>query len=451
MSPQPAPIVQKRPEWYDDVPRRTRIPTLMGIGILVLAVIGFGYWGGVAPIAGAVVTSGAFVATGQNKIVQHLEGGVIREILVREGDIVDPGEVLMMLDETTPRAELRRLALREARLLAIEARLRAEISEETEIAMPAELTAKQSVDSEIMTIIKAQRATLDAHRKSQQSEILSIETGIDALNEQIKGSSTQLASVQQQISFFEEELEAKEQLLKGGLIRKSEVLALQRARANLQGEAGRITGVIGDSRERIARSEEQIVGVRNTAIKSAVEQLHETLGELADVRERILASTRVLERVKIASPVRGVVVKLRYHTPGGVVEAGKTVMEIVPLEENLLIEVKIRPQDIENVRTGQKAVIRLTAFKQRTTPMVAGEVIYVSADALPDEKSSQFSRSDVYVARVTPDAGEVARIPGFMPTPGMPAEVYIKTTERTFIEYLLQPIKDSMSRAFREM
>ncbi|MGO4705591.1 HlyD family type I secretion periplasmic adaptor subunit [Microvirga sp. 2MCAF38] len=447
----PVPIPSKRREWYDDVPRNTRLPTLMGIGILAFAVMGFGYWGSVAPIAGAVVTPGAFVATGQNKLVQHLEGGVIRDILVREGDMVEPGQALVLLDETTPRAELRRLALREARLLAIETRLRTEIAEEREIAFPEGLTARQESDAEVATIIKAQRATLDAHRRSQQSEIVSIETGIDALKEQIKGSTTQLASVRQQIAYFEEELEAKEQLLKSGLIRKSEVLALQRARANLQGEVGRISGVIGDSKERIARSEEQIVGVRNTAIKAAVEQLHETLGELADVRERILASTRVLERIKITSPVKGVVVKLRYHTPGGVVEAGKTVMEIVPLEDNLLIEVKIRPQDIENVRIGQKAVIRLTAFKQRITPMVAGEVVYVSADALPDEKSGQMSRSDVYVARVTPDPTEVSKIHGFAPTPGMPAEVYIKTAERTFIEYLLQPIKDSMSRAFREM
>ncbi len=450
MSHTAALTLEKQREWYADVPRSTRLPTLMGIGVLAFSVMGFGFWGSVAPIAGAIVSSGAFVATGQNKIIQHLEGGVIQDILVHEGDVVEPGQILLQLDETVPRAELRRLSLKQARLLAIEARLRAEMADRAEIGFPPELLQEQATDPEIATIVKAQRSTLEARRKSLQSEILSIRTGIDALQERIKGSTTQLVAVQQQIAYFEEELGAKEQLLKNGLIRKSEVLALQRARANLQGEAGRLTGDIGDAKERIARSEEQIVGTRNTAVKASVEQLHETLAELADVQERILASKRVLERIKITSPVKGVVVKLRYHTPGGVVEPGKTVMEIVPVEENLLIEVKVRPQDIDNVKIGQQAIIRLTALKQRVTPMVAGEVVYVSADTMPDEKASQLTRNDIYVARISPDPKELSKLSGFAPTPGMPAEVYIKTTERTFFEYLLQPLKDSMTRAFRE-
>ncbi|MCB8823039.1 HlyD family type I secretion periplasmic adaptor subunit [Microvirga rosea] len=442
--------LQKQQEWYADVPRSTRLPTVTGIAILALTLLCFGYWGGIAPIAGAVVTNGAFVATGQNKIIQHLEGGVIQDILVKEGDVVEPGETLLQLDETGPRAELRRLALREARLVAIESRLRAEMAEEREIAFSGELLSRVSTDADIATIIKAQRATIEARQKSLESEIASIKTSIEALQERIKGSTTQLASVREQIAFFDEELQAKEQLLKNGLIRRSEVLALQRARANLQGEAGRLTGEIGDSKERIARSQEQIIGVRNAAIKTSVEQLHETLGELADVRERILSASRIVERVKITSPVKGVVVKLRYHTPGGVVEAGKTVMEIVPLQDNLLIEVRVRPQDIPNVKLGQKAIVRLTALKQRVTPMIEGEVVYVSADALPDEKSA-LTRNDVYVARVSLNPQEISKVHDFAPTPGMPAEVYIKTADRTFIEYLLQPIRDSMARAFREM
>lgn len=165
--------------------------------------------------------------------------------------------------------------------------------------------SKIGIDPDIATIAKAQRATLEAHQESMQSEIASMRTSIEALQERIKGSTTQLASVREQIAYFDEELHAKEHLLKNGLIQRSEVQALQRARANLQGEVGRLTGEIGDSKERIARSEEQIVGVRNTAIKTSVEQLHEILGELADVRERVLSATRVPDRVKISSPVRG--------------------------------------------------------------------------------------------------------------------------------------------------
>jgi HlyD family secretion protein len=168
-------------------------------------------------------------------------------------------------------------------------------------------------------------------------------------------------------------------------------------------------------------------------------------------RERILASRRILKRIRISSPVKGVVVKLRYHTPGGVVEAGKTVMEIVPIGERLLIKVRVRPQDIDNVKIGQQATIKLTALRQRITPMIAGEVVYVSVDPLPDEKGAQISRNDVYVARVAPIASEVVQIRGFAPTPGMPAEVYIRTAERTFFEYLLPPLRDSMTRASREL
>jgi len=226
---------------------------------------------------------------------------------------------------------------------------------------------------------------------------------------------------------------------------------LQRSKANLEGEVGRIMGDIGDAKERIARSYEQINGVRKTAIKTAVEQMHEVRGELADVRERMLGAKGVLDRIRIAAPVRGVVVKLRYHTQGGVIEAGKNIMEILPLKEELIIEARVRPQDIDSVKHGQHAMVRLTALNQRITPMVSGDVIYLSADTLADEKKSQqVGPTDIYIVRVKLNTAEALKIPDFSPTPGMPAEVYIKTSERTFFQYIVRPIHDSMVRAFRE-
>jgi len=226
---------------------------------------------------------------------------------------------------------------------------------------------------------------------------------------------------------------------------------LQRSQANLEGEVGRIMGDIGDAKERIARAVEQINGVKKIAIKTAVEQMHEVRGELVDVRERMLSAKGVLDRIRITAPVRGVVVKLRYHTHGGVIEAGKNIMEILPLKDELIIEARVRPQDIDSVKKGQHAAVRLTALNQRITPMVSGEVIYLSADTLADEKKSQqMGPTDIYVIRVKLNIEEVATIPGFSPTPGMPAEVYVKTAERTFFQYVVKPIHDSMSRAFRE-
>jgi len=436
--------------WHATLPRSTRVPTVAGILIMALSVMGFGVWGNTAPIAGAVVASGTFVATGQNKLIQHLEGGVIKEIRVREGDVVEPGQTLVELDQTVASAELRRLMLRGARLTAMDARLQTEMREEEEIKFPADLLAHAD-DPEIREMIKTQTLTFAARRNNIKSDIASIEDSINALKERITGSNIQLDAVRKQLVLVEEEVGEKEYLLRSGLVRKPEVLLLKRTQANLEGEVGRIMGDIGDAKDRIARSVEQINGVRKTAIKTAVEQLHETRGELADVRERMLSAKGVLDRTTIIAPVQGIVVKLRYHTNGGVVEAGKPIMELLPLQEELVIEARVRPQDIDSVRKSQDAMIRLTALNQRVTPMISGKVIYLSADTLPDErKSMQVGPSDIYVVRVKINKAEAAEIPGFNPAPGMPAEVFIKTTDRTFFQYVTRPIHDSIARAFRE-
>lgn len=437
-------------QWYAGIPRSARTYTIFGIVVLGATFMGFGVWGSTAPIAGAVVTSGVFVATGQNKIIQHLEGGVIREILVREGDIVEQGQTLMLLDEVTPRAELRRLELRRLRQVAMDARLQAEMREEPRVNFPPDVLAAAERDPNVARLVESERMTFEARRSNLATEIATINEGINALQERIQGSKVQLTGVHQQIKLLDEEIEAKSHLLQKGLVRKPELLVLQRAKANLQGEIGRLHGDIGDARERISRAREQIVGARKTAIKTAVEQLHEVRAELNDVQERMLAAKGVLDRVRITAPVKGVVVKLRYHTPGGVVEPGKPIMEILPLRAELILEGRVRPQDIDTVRRGHRAMVRLTALNQRITPMVAAEVIYVSADALPDEKKGVQATSDVYVVRVRLNEQEAAKVPNFTPTPGMPAEMYIKINERTFLQYLMRPIEDTMSRAFRE-
>jgi len=436
--------------WYASLSRSTKVPTVAGIVILAATVMGFGVWGNTAPIAGAVVASGVFVATGQNKIVQHLEGGVIREIYVKEGDHVEQGQALLVLDDTTAHADLRRLELKGARLIAIDARLQAEALEDRAIKFPGQLSTTD--DREIREIVESQVLTFKARRNNVDSDIAGIQQSIAGMTERIEGSEAQLKAVFNQIALLKEEIATKEQLLKSGLVRKPEVLLLQRTKANLEGELGRIRGDIGDTKERIARALEQINGVRKTAIRTAVEQMHEVRGELADTRERMLAAKGVLSRIRVVAPVRGIVVKLRYHTEGGVVEPGKNIMEILPIQEELVIEARVRPQDIDSVKQGQKAMVRLVALSSRVTPMVPGDVIYLSADSLADEKKSQqVGPTDIYLVRVKLNREEVIDlVSDFKPTPGMPAEVYIKTSERTFFEYLSKPIHDSMARSFRE-
>ncbi len=436
--------------WYSSVPRSARMHTLFGTVIIAGTVLGFGVWGGTAPIAGAVVASGIFVATGQNKIIQHLEGGVIREIAVREGDMVEPQQLLITLDDTAPKSELRRLELRYVRLQAMDSRLKAEMQDNAELIFPADILGAAQ-DPDVAVIIDSQRLTFDARRQSLNSEIATIKEGINALQERVEGARLQMSGVKEQLRLLAEEIEGKSILLKSGFVRKPELLALQRAEANLQGELGRLQGEMGDARERMARGLEQIAAARKAAVKTAVEQLHDARAEFNDVRERIRTAKGVLDRIQIVAPVKGVVIKLRYHTPGGVIEAGKNIMEILPVQAEVIIEVRVRPQDIDHVKRGQQAMVRLTALNQRLTPTVGGQVIYVSADAVPDEKKgAQQTPSDIYLARIALDPREATAIPGFTPTPGMPAEVYITTSERTFFEYLTKPIRDSMARAFRE-
>ena len=442
-----APIGQP---WYAEVPRSTRTATLGGLVVVAATVMGFGVWGNTAPIAGAVIATGVFVTTGQNKTIQHLEGGVIREILVREGDVVAPGQSLIKLDDTSARAELRRHELKLYRLEAIEVRLRAEIAGRSDFAFPSHLLA-MNADPDIAALLTAQRIAFRARQNNMASEIAAHQKTIDALEEKITGSRVQLAGVERQSQLLKEELEGKQALLQRGYIRKPEVLSLQRLAANLSGEAGRIGGDIGDSRERIARSMEQIDGVRKNAQKVASDQLQEISADLNDVRERIHTVKGILDRASINAPVKGTVVKLRYHTAGGVIEPGKNIMEIVSLQDELIIEARVRPQDIDKIKHSQLATVRLTALNQRTTPMVTGRVIYISADALPDEKQRAFPGvPDLYVVRAKLDPKSLASVPDFQPTAGMPADVYIQTVERTFFEYLLQPLRDSMARAFRE-
>jgi HlyD family secretion protein len=415
---------------------------------MVLFILGFGYWANTALIAGAVITSGAFVTTGQNKIIQHLEGGVIRDILVHEGDIVEVGQSLIQLDPTASKAELDRFVHRHLRSEAMEARLVAEIRDEPQVAFPPELLARQS-EPDIQSMVGTQQLTFDAWRKNLDSDIAALKDSISAIEERINAAHTQKRAVERQLELIGEELKSKSALLPEGLVRKPEILALQRAQAALHGEIGKLEGEMGEAREQIAKTRQQIVGMRTAAIKEAVEQLHQTRAEIADLRERIRSQQGVLDRVNIAAPVRGIVVKLRYHTTGGVIEPGKNIMEILPLRDVLIIEVRVRPQDIDHVKIGQEASIRLTALNRRTTPTLSGKVVYVSADALPDDLQTVQGR-EVYVVRVELDEDQPAPMSNFKAKPGMPAEVYIKTAERTFFEYLMQPIKDSMARAFRE-
>jgi HlyD family type I secretion membrane fusion protein len=431
-------------QWHRSVKANVRWPTMVGLVTLVMWAGGFGVWAGIAPLDGAVVAPGTFVATGQNKQIQHFEGGIISEMLVSEGDTVAPDQPLIRLDETASRAKLRRLVLRRYRLLTMQARLDAEVNGRPSFDMPAVLISATS-DPEIRVIFERQQNEMGTRRAKRTAEEEVLRKEIAGLRESIIGYDTQVVSIKQRLALFAEELKDKNVLLERQLMRKTEVLALQRA------EAGRIA----DSKERIARAEQQVTQVRSAAIQKSVEELRETESELDDVQEQIRAAEDVLKRTEILSPVQGIVVKLHQHTRGGVVAPGAVILEILPVNDALLIEARVAPADISHVNSGQDALVRLSSLNQRLTPMIKGRVVYLSADAVAEQsvqyKDQKPAGHDSFVVRVALDDSDVReKIAAFRATPGMPAEVFIKTGERTFFEYMMRPVLDSFSRAFRE-
>lgn len=442
-------------EWHKGVPRSVRWPTLLGLGVLLSWGLGFGVWAGVAPLDGAVVAPGSFVATGQNKTVQHLEGGIVREILVKEGDLVEQGQALLRLDETAPRARLRRLELRAFRVAAMEARLRAEARLEDGFEVP-EVLAKELDDAEVEAILARQRSELAARRSKLTVEEEVLRREISGLRESIEGFEAQVAATRSQIALFSEELDGKEELLKRNLVRRTEVLAVRRAEARLTGELGQLLSRISDSRERIARAEQQIAQLKSATVQKAVEDLRVAETENDDLREQIRTARDIAERVEVAAPVRGIVVKLHHNTPGGVISPGAPILELLPVNNELVIEARVMPSDIAHVKEGQSAQVRVSALNQRVTPMIGGRVVYVSADAVSEQDLRKFAAAQtanhgMFVVRVRLDDHDLKVKAGdFQPSPGMPADVFIRTAQRTFFDYLMKPVVDSFTRAFRE-
>lgn len=439
-------------QWHVDVPRSAHRAILIGVFITAVGGLGFGVWAASAPLDGAVVTSGTFVANGQNKQIQHLEGGIVSDVVVKEGDLVEAGQTLVRLDPTAATAKLRMLVLRRYRLITSQARLQAELDGKETFALPPTFAIGTS-DNDMQIILQRQRAEMNARRTSLQNQQSVLRKEINGLQDSIIGYGAQIESTQLRLSLFGEELKDKRSLLDRDLIRKTEVLAVQRDEASLNGQLGELTSRVADSRQQVSRAEEQIASLQSTATQKAVEELRETETELDDVNEQIRAQQDVVNRTDVKAPVRGIVVKLNQHTRGGVIAAGGAILELLPVNDDLIIEGRVSPTQVTHVKEGQSAAVRLSALNQRQTPMIEGRVVYLSADTISDRP--QFSSESLdhgsFVVRVQLDDGDLkAKLPNFTATPGMPADLYIRTGERTLLSYLMEPVMGSLSKAFRE-
>ncbi len=443
------PVIYQELDWYDGVPRSVRWHKIVGLVLLLGSFGGFGYWATTAPLAAGLISQGSFVATGNNQIVQHLEGGIIAEILVHEGDHVVAGQPLMRLDQTAAYAREEELFLRRARLEGITARLQAMVDGSTTMPVPAFLINNLN-RPEVSDIIASQRHAFDVAQQKLAIDITVLENNAAALKYRLEGFTAQAASAADTVTIIQEELDGKSTLLDEGLVRVDAVNALRRGLAEGVGQLARLQSQISETQLMLDKSVDQVEQTRSAYLNELLEELQLMQAELDSVREQHNSAQSVSLRSEIVAPVDGVVVQLKYNTPGGVIEPGKPIAEILPSDAELIVETIVKRSDIDSIAVGQQAMIRLVALNQRTTPVLQGEVFYISADAIRDQAVPGQTQRDVYLARIHLSPDQVARVPGFHPMPGMPAEIIIATNERTFLQYVVKPIVDSMARAFRE-
>lgn len=434
-------------DWHKPVSKGIRKPTLFGLALLVVLGGGFGVWAGTAPLASAVVARGLFVATGQNKIIQHLEGGIVRDILAKEGETVDPGQPLVVLDDTAARSEVGRLTVKQLALRATLARLEAEQVDASEMRLPEDLKGS-STGTENERLVAAQQALFLAKRHEIEAERETRARTIDSIRQEIVGLESQMKAAEEQLNLINQEAANAEALLAQGLMQMPRYLQLKRNQAKLSGDIGYFVSEVGKARQRILEQESDLAHSRTKRIEEAVDQYRTAFSDLADTEQRLSAARDVLRRTVITAPVRGIIVKLEHHTPGGVIGSGQKVLEILPIEDRLLVEAHIRLEDIDSVHAGLEAEINLSALDHRTTPMVLGKVVYVSADKI-EAKQPQHGEY-YYLARIEIADSEIDKLGGKKPFPGMPAEVFVKTGERTFAEYMMKPILDIARRGGRE-
>ncbi len=424
--------------------REIRGPFLLGCGTIALCIVGLGAWGGSAPLAGAAIASGQVVVQSNRKTIQHLEGGIVRDIAVKDGDVVNSGEVLVRLDDTKARTNLDALLGRYFAARAREARLIAEREGAAEVPFVAELL--DAAHPAAREAVAGQRKIFEARRTWVDGQIAILRQKIAQLREEIAALDAQVKSETRQASLIAEEMQGVEALVTKGLERRPRLLALQRTAEEIGARRSDHLGQIARAQQKIGEAELQIADHENKRIDDIMRELRTTQDDLFDLHEKLSAARDVLERTEIRAPRNGVVVNRRVHTIGGVVNPGEAVLEIVPQAEELVIEARIRMDDIDLVRPGMAAQVRLVAYKQRWTPTVDGVVRTVSADSVQDGRSGD----QFFAARIEVDPASLAKLPNVELYPGMPAEVLLLTESRTALDYLLSPITESLARAFRE-
>ena len=414
---------------------------VFGVVVVTLFFGGFGVWGAFAPLESAAIARGILSVDTKRKTVQHLEGGIVADILVEEGEEVVAGQDLVALDDTKARTSFSLIEAQYHSTAALQARLQAERDGLEQIRWPEWLREAAS-EAEIFA---TQERIFRARAKLLENHTGIYEHRIAQMGEEVAGFKEEIKAQNRQIELLEEEVQGISGLVEKGFEGKTRLLALKRRQAEVAGARARNRALIARVGQRIGEARLNITELANSRLNEVVEELRDAETRLSELRERLSAARHVLSRTHITAPVSGAVVNLQVFTRGGVVRPGQALMDIVPAGDELVIEAQVEPIDIDVVYVGLPAQVRLTAFSQLTTPILTGTVLQVSADSLVDERTG----ATYYVARVGLDMGQPG-LEGLKLQPGMPAEVMIVTGARTPLDYLLKPIVTSLGRALRE-
>jgi HlyD family secretion protein/epimerase transport system membrane fusion protein len=432
-----------RPRDHIGLRESVRGPARLGACVIGIFVFGFGGWATIVPIAGGAVAPGIISPDGSRRTVQHLEGGIIRTLHVRDGDVVERGDPLLELESVQPKANHDLLQKQQRTLRVTKARLEAERSGKDEVEFPADL---MEAGPEVAAMMAGQQELFLVRRRAHESKNRILRQRAGQLREQIKGFEAQVASAARQIEFLEEEISGKRELASKGYLPKPELLRMLRMQAELGGRLGQYEAAISEAQQQIGEAELQMVANDAARADQIATQLDQVQAELNGIDEKLLASRDILRRTVIAAPVGGTVVNLKFKTVSGVIQPGVPILDIVPAEEKLIIEARISPIDIDVVHAGLKAQVQLSAFSRRSAPRIHGVVRSISADRMVEDGGKAF-----YLARVEVDRDEVERIgPNIELVPGMPADVLIVTGERTLADYLLRPFLDAVWKTMRE-
>lgn len=423
-----------------------RTVVMIGISITSVGFLGLIIWMSFAPLDEGVVAPGRISVDTNRKTVQHLEGGIVDEILVRDGDTVEKDDILITLDNKQIRAKLNALEVRYFSTIAKSSRLKAEIATSSSIKYPNSILERKN-EPRIADIINTQEVVFKSRKDAIEGRRSILTNKIEELKERIQGLEAEQKANSEIKVVVESQLADFEALLEKGLIEKPQVLDLRRRLSEINGTKGRIDSSISAAKINIGETELEIIQLTNNMKQDASREFRETNSSVFEIEEQLASAQDIRDRIEIRAPRSGVIVGLNVHTRGGVIPPGSPILEIVPKSDRLVIEAQIKPTDIDNISPGMSVKVQLTAFQSRTTPYLEGVLERVTADALEDPTNN----IPFYLARVGVSEEELKRLDdGLFLVPGMPAEILIQAGSRTVLDYLLAPVTTILTRGFKE-